>query len=150
MQDLALYEVWIFFLYYMGHSEAAYKENLRHSGMERFCLSFQKKWPGFPASVEPARMPPPTSACTPFPTAPIISQFIHVRCLKRQKGRFQKNLGKIHSTGAEKHKPAHPQGQYGDSPRDPHELAPEARLLLQHHAELTWQYPPSNCTSNCA
>lgn len=87
-------------------------------------------------------MPPPTSACTPIPTAPINSQFIHVRCLKRQKGRFQKNLGKIHSTGAEKHKPAHPQGQYRDSPRDPHELAPEARLLLQRHAEPTWQYPP--------
>ena len=88
-------------------------------------------------------MPPSTSACIPFPTAPIISKFVHVQCLKRQKGRFQKNLGKIHTTSAEKHKPAHPQGQCRDSPREPHELAspPETRLLLQCHAELTWQYP---------
>lgn len=52
------------------------------------------------------------------------------------------NLGTIHTTGAEKHKPALPQGQCRDVPGDPHELAPEpeARLLLQYRAELTWQY----------
>lgn len=91
-------------------------------------------------------MPPPNSACIPFPAAPIISQFIHVWCLRRQKGRFQKDLWKIHATGAEKHKPAHTQGQSKDSPCDPHELAPapEARFLLQHQAELGWPYPSPN------
>lgn len=88
-------------------------------------------------------MPPPNSACIPFPTVPIISWFIHIWCLRRQKGRFQKNSWQIHATGAEKHKPAHSQGQCRDSPCDPHELAPapEARFLLHHHAEPTWPYP---------
>lgn len=84
-------------------------------------------------------MPPPNCACTPFPAGPIIPQFIHVWGGK--KGRFQKNLWKIHGTGAEKHKPAHIQGQCRDSPCDPHELSPVARFLLQHHAEPTWPYP---------
>lgn len=127
----------------MEHSKATYKTSLRYSGMERFCLFFRKnQWPGFPTPPgSQPRMPPPSSACIPFPAAPIISQFEHVQRLNRQKGRFQKNLGKIHTTDAEKHKPAHPQGQCRDSPCDPHELAPQARLLLQCHTELTGQYP---------